>query len=122
MGAHFGWDTQEEVVQRLLHPDASSELLSSCLQTEGWPEPVLWMVRQAAQQRWIECCFILHNTQFSRPFGYKKCYESDGPAACNCPLEFFGKTPPEDEEWRERVREWHRAAGAMASGESKGHR
>lgn len=109
VGANHNWESQEAVVGHLLFPDRSSEIVCGSLQLGGFPKPVLWTVRQSGPKRWIECNYILYDERSSRPFGYSRRYESNTPAACNCPLEFLSMTPSENEEWRDRVREWHLA-------------
>lgn len=92
------------------------ETLRHCLKGN-----VLWSVIEVTEkatgkrQRFIGCDLLRSDREFG--WGYKDMCESVHPYYYTCPLSYLDEVPVANEEWREKVREYHRRTALPKVGE-----
>ncbi|MEE9493021.1 MAG: hypothetical protein V3W04_06545 [Gammaproteobacteria bacterium] len=112
--SYFSNKTREELVVMLVKAERNGErslkTLDYCL-VESNIDDVLWCVvecihsQTGEEKRFIECILI---NQCEGDWGYKAMSESMHPLYYSCPLPFLARVSTACQEWREKVKKYHR--------------
>jgi hypothetical protein len=109
MGWTYGWADKASLVKELTSPGhwPDGGLVTYSLRGNS-----LWAVYEPSDGRRFILLYLLDGTRGAKPddiyrWGYKDMDESMHPFYYNCPLKFLGMAPVANEEWREKVREYH---------------
>lgn len=104
--------TKADIINELTEPKTvggrSVCTLKKCVKGD-----VLWAVHERTVSTneglqvdtWIMCYLLRHSDS---GYGYKPIEESAGPFYYSCPLAYLELAEPENEDWRSKVREYHK--------------
>lgn len=114
MGWLFGSHSRKSVIDERIAPNTmpggTHTVIAHC--TRG---NVLWTVNEikfadGETKRYIGCTLM---ERHGSSWGYKEMGESMHPYYYTCPLRYLDMAPEENAKWREGVREYNRASGAV---------